>query len=421
MIALVDCNNFYASCERLFKPSLVGKPVVVLSNNDGCVIARSEEAKAIGIGMGAPIFMMEEFVKKNNVFVFSSNYTLYGNMSKRVLQTLNLFTSRIECYSIDEAFLDVPELNYKDLYAYGATIRNTIKKHIGLPVTIGIAPTKTLAKMANRYAKKNELDTGVFCLDTREKIDEVLAWTTIDDVWGIGAQHGRRLKWMGIKNAADFINKITPEWIRANMSVVEERMWNELRGIPSLEWEENSKAKKNICTARSFGKLLSEKKDVQEAVANYAALCASKLRKQQSCAGTMQVLLQTNIYRAQDKQYSRNISFQLPVATNATAEIITHALKGLDIIFRPGYHFKKAGVIVMDIVRDTQVQQSFFDPANRARDAKLMGALDTINGRFGKDLLRFAVQGYSRKWKLNQERLSPCYTTNIDQVLTINV
>lgn len=421
MIALVDCNNFYASCERVFNPSLESKPVVVLSNNDGCVIARSEEAKQIGIEMGAPAFMMEEMLIKNKVNVFSSNYTLYGDLSERVHKLLETFTPLIENYSIDEAFLDFSELKYKNLYDYGIQIRKKIKQCIGIPVTVGIAPTKTLAKMANRYAKKTQKKIGVYSLDTPEKIKEVLAWTEIADVWGIGGQHSRRLKWMGINTAADFIEKLNPDWVRKNMTVVGERMLNELKGIPSIQWEEIMKPKKGICTARSFGKLLSEKKDIEEALANYAANCAVKLRKQKSCTGTLHIFIQTNIHRTQDKQYSRSITLKMPVPTSSSIEIVRYAFKGLDIIYKPGYNYKKTGIIVTDIIPDTQVQSSFFDTVNREKDARVMKTLDSVNNRFGKDLVKLAAQGYTKKWKLRQERLSPCYTTNIDQVLTIKI
>lgn len=422
MIALVDCNNFYASCERLFNPKIATLPVVVLSNNDGCVIARSEEAKQVGIEMGAPAFMMEAMLEKNNVQVFSSNYTLYGNLSERVLKTLQTFTPRIECYSIDEAFLDLSELQLPSLFNYGQTIRHTIFQHVGIPVSIGIAPSKALAKMANRYAKKMLPGTGVYMLDTADKIRTVLEWTDIEDVWGIGGQHGRRLKWMGIKTAHDFVHKLNPEWVRHHMTVMGERLLNELKGIPCIEWEDTVKPKKGICTARSFSKLLSQKKDVQEAVANYAASCALKLRKQQSCAGSIQILLQTNVHRTQDQQYSRIITLQLPVATNSTKKIIAAALKGLDMIFQPGYNFKKAGVIVSAIVPEKQVQQSLFDDvAADKKDQQVTKMIDSVNQRFGKDLVRFAIQGYGKKWKLRQMHLSPCYTTDINQVLTIRI
>lgn len=421
MIALVDCNNFYASCERVFNPAIAHSPIVVLSNNDGCVIARSEEARAIGIEMGAPAFMMEDMLAKNKVQVFSSNYTLYGDLSERVQRTLQQYTPDIETYSIDEAFLDLTSFKHLDFTAYGKTIRERIKTDIGIPVSVGIAPSKTLAKMANKYAKKHCRDTGVYCLDTPEKIQAVLQWTKIEEVWGIGSQHSRRLGWMGIKTAAGFI-QLPVEWVKKNMSVTGERLLNELKGIPSIEWEDIIKPKKGICTARSFGKLLSEKKDIQEAIANYAAACARKLRLQNGCAATLQVLIQTNVHRTADKQYSRSVTLKLPMATSSSRKIISVALRGLEIIFREGYQFKKAGVIVMDIVPEEQVQQSLFEtPEENKKDAQVMKSLDNLNKRFGKDLVRFASQGYGKKWKLRQMRLSPCYSTNVQQLLTVKI
>ena len=419
MFALVDCNNFYASCERLFNPQLLHRPVVVLSNNDGCVIARSEQAKAIGIEMGAPAFMMRELIEKNNIAVFSSNYTLYGDLSDRVMQTLSTLVPTIEIYSIDEAFLDMTNLTGIDLSALGNEIRTTVMQLIGIPVSIGIAPTKTLAKMSNRFAKK--CGNGFHLLDTSEKIKELLEWTLIQDVWGIGVQHSRRLKWMGIKTAGDFINKVNADWVRTNMTVVGERLLNELKGIPSIEWTVQERPKKGICTARSFGKLLTEKKDIEEALANYAAASAAKLRKQNSCAGALSVMLQTNIHRTQDKQYARNLSIQLPVATNATNEIIKYAFQVFDIIYRPGYNYKKTGVMLTDIIPATEVQQSMFDKENRSRNTIVMQSLDAINKNLGKDLVRFATQGYSKQWKLKQEKLSPCYTTNFKEILLIKI
>lgn len=418
MIALVDCNNFYASCERLFSPSLKDKPVVVLSNNDGCVIARSNEAKAIGIEMGAPAFMMEEMLAENKVAVFSSNYTLYGDLSNRVMQTLREFAPRMEIYSIDEAFLDLSELKYQDLFQLGQTIREKVMNDIGLPVTIGIAPTKTLAKMANRYAKKERKSIGVYLAQTQWQINELLAFTQVADIWGIGGQHTKRLLQNRIFTAADLVN-LNEEWVRKNMTVMGQRLLNELKGIPCIKWEEAPPPKKGICTARSFGQLLSCKKDIAEALANYANTCATKLRKQNSCANLVHVFIQTNTHRTQDKQYFRSVSLQVPVATNSSAEIIPIALKGLDIIYRPGYNFKKVGVMLLDLVPEERIQMSIFENNNKKRDKAIMKAFDNVNNRFGKDLVRFAVQGYKRKWKLRQQRLSPCYTTNINQVLTI--
>jgi DNA polymerase V len=420
MIALVDCNNFYASCERVFKPSLNGHPVVVLSNNDGCVIARSEEAKTLGIEMGAPAFMIEHFLATNNVSVFSSNYTLYGDLSDRVMFTLSSFADKVELYSIDEAFLDLTSFTYTNLTGYARQIKETITRNIGIPVSIGIAPTKTLAKMANRYIKKVNKDFGVYCLDTPNKIKEVLEFTLVGDIWGIGPQHKKKLLSNNIKTAFD-LTKISADWMRKNMTVVGERLLNELKGISCIDWEELPPPKKAICTARSFGKLLSSKKDVGEAVANYAANCASKLRMQKSCTGLLHIFLQTNIHRKEDKQYFRSINVVLPEQTNSSNVLIEYAMKGFDIIYKEGFNFKKAGILVLDLIPENSFQHNLFESENKVRNIKIMKSLDGINKYFGKDLIKFATQGYQRNWKLRQEKLSPCYTTNINQVLTINI
>jgi DNA polymerase V len=382
------------------------------------VIPRSEEAKRLGIQMGTPAFMVEEFLQKNNVTVFSSNYTLYGSLSNRVMGTLQFFSPKIEVYSIDEAFVDLTDFIGIDLMQYGIKIKETVKQNIGIPVTIGIAPTKALAKLASRFAKKNKKEIGVHVLDTQDKIDEVLEWTEIGDVWGIGKQHKKRLLMMNVKTAAQFI-KVNHEWIKRYMTVVGERLFSELMGIPCIEWEDVPQPKQGICVARSFGQLLSSKQEIKEAAANYANSCAVKLRKQKSCATSIHVLLHTNEHRTQDNQYYRSITLQLSVPTNSSQEIIKYALKAIDMIYKPGYNFKKAGVMVLDLVPESQVQGSLFDNQNRSRDKKLMKALDSVNVSFGKDLVRFAVQGYGRKWKLRQERLSPCYTTNLNQVMQI--
>lgn len=420
MFALVDCNNFYCSCERVFEPQLNGKPLIVLSNNDGCAIARSEEAKALGIEMGTPAFMIKDLIEKHNVTVFSSNYTLYGDMSQRVLDVLSRFSPKMEVYSIDECFLDFSELAYTNVQLLVDKIRRTVIRWTGIPVTIGMAPTKTLAKLANRFAKKRKKDVGFHCLSSPELIDEALAVTAVGDIWGVGPQYAKLLRGHGLKTALDLV-KAPDEWIRKNMSVVGQRTLNELRGIPCIEWEDQPPPKKGICTARSFGQLLSDKASIREAVSNYAAMCARKLREQNSCARVMQVFLQTNVYRSQDKQFHHSISIQIPVPTNSTNEIIEFALKGFDAIFQEGYNFKKAGVMIVDLVPDKEVQSGMFDQVNRKRDNVLMKALDKVNATFGKDIVRFAAQGYGRKWKLRQERLSPRYTTNVNHILKIKI
>ncbi len=418
MIALVDCNNFYASCERVFKPSIKYLPVVVLSNNDGCVIARSNEAKELGIKMGAPIFQIEKFCEQHQVQIFSSNYTLYGSLSNRVMKTLANFTPNIEVYSIDEAFLDMANWLDKDLVQYSVQIKKTVQQHVGIPVSIGVAPTKTLAKMANRYAKKNNRVFGVHVVQTANEIEALLTQTAIGDVWGIGTQHRKKLLLNGVKTAADFV-QLSEEWVRKNLTVVGQRMLNELKGIPSIAWEELPPPKKVICTSRSFGELLTQKEDIAQAVANHANKCAVKLRKQKSCAGVVQVFIHTNNFRTQDKQYYPSITIQMPIATNSSSEIIGYALKGLNIIFKTGYNYKKAGVIVLDIVPETQVQYGLFDSVDRVKDKQLMVSYDKINALFGTDLVRFAAQGFSKRWRLKQEKLSPCYTTRLSDVYVI--
>ncbi len=420
MLALVDCNNFYASCERLFMPSLNRKPIVVLSNNDGCVVARSEEAKKLGIEMGALAFEMDDFFKKNDVAVFSSNYTLYGSLSNRVQKTLANFKGDIEIYSIDEAFFDTQWYHDNELFNLGVSIKSTIFQNVGIPVSVGIAPTKTLAKMANRYAKKENREIGVYILDTAKKIRDVLEYTQIGDVWGIGSAHEKRLLEKGIKTASDFIN-LPDDWVRKNMSVVGLRMLQELRGIPCIDLEIEPPAKKGICTARSFGKLLSNKQDLEEALANYTHSCAVKLRNQKSCTTLITVFIQTNSFRKTDKQYFNSISIPLTVATNASNELIKYANWGLNKIYRSGYNFKKVGIMLTNIVPESQIQAGMFDTINRERNNNLMKILDGCNKTLGKDLVRFARLGYNNNWRLKQQYLSHRYTTNINEVLTISI
>jgi DNA polymerase V len=420
MIALVDCNNFYASCERVFNPKLEGKPMVVLSNNDGCVIARSDEAKAVGIPMGAPTHLNRELFEKFDVNVFSSNYILYGSLSTRVMALLQTFTNSVEYYSIDEAFLNFDRFAYADLGALAASIKHTIKSSVGIPVSVGLAPTKTLAKMANRYAKKTNKQVGVHALDTPEDIEEVLRYTEVGDIWGIGPQYAKLLLRHGFRTAYE-LTQAPEDWVRSNMSVVGQRTLNELKGVPCIELDEVVSAKKNICVARGFGQLLRKKSEVQEALANYTGIVGEKLRKDARCTRRINVFLQTNVHRSQDKQYMRAVTMELPVATNGTAELLEYAMQALDILFVDGYNYHKCGCIALDLVPKDMVQYGMFDARNRERDSILMGALDKLNGYFGKNTVRFGRQGYGKRWKLRQEKLSPCYTTRISDILTITI
>ena len=418
MIALVDVNNFYASCERMFNPSLNGRPIVVLSNNDGCAIARSDEAKALGIVMGTPAFMIQETLKQHKVAVFSSNYTLYGSMSERVMTLLKSFAPKVEVYSIDKAFLDLSDLKFVDLFSLAVEIRETVMSHTGLPISIGIAPTKALAKMANRFAKKRKKEVGVHVAGDQRTIDELLAATAVEDVWGIGHQYQKLLLHQNIKTAADLV-KTPEEWVRKNMTVVVQRLVYELKGIRAIKWEDVSPPRKNICMGRSFGTLLTNLKDIQQAIASHASACSRKLRQDHTCATKVHVFIQTNPHRGEDQQYFTGITIPLTVATSTSHEIVKFALRALQMIYKPGYKYMKAGVMVLDIVADTTIQLGLFDTRDRQRDHKIMKALDQTNSAIGKDIVRYGTEGYGEKWKLKAARLSPRYTTRLDQVMKV--
>jgi DNA polymerase V len=420
MYALVDCNNFYVSCERLFNPKLEGRPVIVLSNNDGCAVSRSDEAKALGIEMATPAFLIKDLIQKNNVDVFSSNYTLYGDISDRVMKTLGSFVPRMEIYSIDEAFLDMHDMDYTDLLQLGMQIRTAVKQNVGIPVCVGIAPTKTLAKMANRYAKKFRKTIGIHWAANDRLIKEMLAVTEVGDIWGIGRQYALFLKRNGFNTALDLLTA-PEEWIRKNMTVVVQRLFNELKGIPTIAWEFKPPPKKNICTSKSFGNLQTKKEEIKEAVSNYAAACALKLRNQNSCCGSINVFLQTNLHRTQDKQYSRSITIDLETPTNFTGEIIKYALKGFDIIFKEGYNYLKCGVMALDIIPDDKVQSSLFDHCDRKKNKTIMQAMDKVNRSLGKEIVRLSVQGFEKRYRLKTEYLSSHFTTDINQVLKVKI
>ena len=418
MYALVDCNNFYVSCERVFNPSLNGKPVIVLSNNDGCAISRSDEAKALGIEMGAVPHLMNEKIAQHGVKMFSSNYTLYGDMSDRVMKTLAAFVPRIEIYSIDEAFLDMGNMPFTDLLQLGLKIRTTILKNTGLPVCVGIAPTKALAKMANRYAKKKNKEVGVHWAANRYLINEMLEYTEVGDVWGIGRQYALMLNRNGIKTAMQF-TQAPEDFVRSTMSVVGLRLHNELKGIPSIAWEFELPAKKNICTGRSFGSMITDKQLIKEAMSNYAATCALKLRNQQSAAQEVKVFVHTNPHRLQDQQYFRSVVIRFETATNSTADIIKYALKGFEIIFKEGIKYMKCGVELRGFVPEESVQLNLFSGTDNTKNKKALMALDKVNKAMGKDLVRFGIQGFQKSFKARAALLSPCYTTNIHHIIRI--
>ncbi len=418
MFALVDCNNFYASCERVFRPDLKGKPVVVLSNNDGCVIARSNEAKALGIPMGAPAFEYEKLFEQHQVQVFSANFELYGDMSNRVMNILSEFSPEIEIYSIDECFLRFDGFTNFNLQDYGQQMRHRVMKWTGIPISIGIAPTKSLAKVANRIAKKYPQETqGVYLIDNEKKRIKALQWLKVEDIWGIGKQHSLRLSSMGIKTAYDF-TQLDDTTVRKLMTIVGLRLKHDLQGNPVLELEEPS-IKKNIATTRSFESSYTEWEQLRERIATFAVLCAEKLRKQNSCCNALLVFLRTNKHRKDLPQYNPSINIKLPFPTNSNIELASFATQALKLIFKPGYAYKKAGVIVQDLSQADYSQGSLFEKRNE-RHIPLMQVIDKINNIYGQQKVRLATQD-KRIWKMKQAYRSPRYTTHLNEILTIQV
>ncbi len=419
MFGLVDCNNFYASCERLFRPDLREKPVVVLSNNDGCVIARSNEAKKLNIPMGAVAFKFKQMFKENNVHVFSSNYPLYGDMSERVMNILSQYTPDIEIYSIDEAFLQFNGYEkHFELRQHCLEMKQKVEQWTSIPISIGLAETKALSKIANRVAKKFPKQTkGVHIIDTEEKRVKALKWIEIGDVWGIGGRYARKLRSININTAYDF-TQLHPQWVKKNMTVVGLRLHRDLNGHKTLRLDEEVKEKKNIATTRSFAKDLENYDDVRERVSTFAVECAKKLRKQNSYCGYVIVFLSTNRHKSQDKQYSRSIVITLPYASNINHDLNTYAICGLSRIFKKGYKYKRAGVIVGNITPMRSKQLTFFDNQKENMQS-LMGAVDRINTRYHKDIIKMATQNPARTWVMRQERLSPNYTTRLTDILKV--
>lgn len=415
MIGIVDCNNFYCSCERVFNPGLNGKPVVVLSNNDGCVIARSEEAKALGITMGQPAFLSEQLFKKNGVHVFSSNYALYGDMSERVMRILSQFTSDIELYSIDEAFIDLKGILSLDETI--RTIRKTVIKYTGIPISIGVAPTKTLAKVANKLAKKLN---GICVLENEDEINFALANFDIEDIWGVGRQYKKFLQDHAIVTGLD-LKYENEEWVYKNMTVVGLRIQKELKGESCIDIENEAKLKKSISTTRSFGTLVEDVGFLREAVATYAHRLSQKLRKEKACARFLNVFIRTNPFMTTLPQVYLNKVLAFPVPTNDTQEIIHYALKGLSLIYKKGYKYNKAGVVATGIVPDSQIQSNLFDSQSRNLNRKLSSSLDKLNSIYGKGKVSFATEGIEKSWKLKCEKLSNRYTTRWEEILEIKL
>jgi DNA polymerase V len=419
MYALVDCNNFYVSCERLFQPHLMGKPIVILSNNDGCIISRSDEAKALGVPMGAPEFQVREMLRENNIQVFSSNYALYGDLSERVMEILRQFTPNVEVYSIDEAFLNFDGMTIPNYHDYGMQMRTRIRKWLSIPVCVGVAPTKALTKVANKIARKFPNQTkGVYVIDTEEKRIKALKWTKIEDVWGIGYRMKKKMATRQIKTAFDFIDPMHTAWIKSQMGVVGLRLISELEGKSVLGLEEVS-SKKTIAITRSFPKQLTDYDALRERVATFASVCAEKLRMQHSCCQTVMVMLcVADPVTSRPRTYS-NHAVTFSFATNSTLTIVDAAVKILKKIHaeNEGVLFKKAGVIVTQLSKETEKQFDLFDDEN-PKHLSLMKAMDAINQKIGNRKVRLGAQG-KQTWNMKQNLLSPKYTTRYDEILTI--
>lgn len=421
MYALVDCNNFYTSCERVFQPQYNGKPVVILSNNDGCVISRSNEAKDVGVPMGAPEFKIRELLKEKNVKVFSSNYPLYGDLSNRVMKILEGFTPNVEIYSIDEAFLNFDGIAVSDFHAYGIEMKTRVQKWVGIPVCIGFAPTKALSKVANRIAKKFQDRTqGIYVIDTEEKRIKALKWTKIEDVWGVGFRLRKKMMAHNVLTAYDFIKPQHEAWIRKEMGVVGMRLKYELEGKSVLDLEPICEQKKSIATTRSFPKQISEFDDLRERVATFASVCAEKLRKQKSCCQTIIVMLVIDKHKYESQKYYFNKAITLPFATNSTLTICNVATSMLKELHKgnEGIKFKKAGVIVTELIDEDKKQLQLFEEEN-PKHLAIMKAMDYLNAKIGDRKVKLGTQNLSLTWNMNQNHLSPRYTTRFSEILEI--
>lgn len=420
VFALVDVNNFYVSCERVFNPALENRPVVVLSNNDGCAIARSNEAKALDVKIGTPWFQMQALVRQHNIVALSSNYALYAEMSNRVVSILRGYSPNVEVYSIDESFLDLGGLEklWPSFTAMGQSIRQRMRQWIGLPVCVGIGPSKTLAKLANHIAKKNPSFHGVCDLASMDPAqrDALMAAIGVGEVWGVGGRMNAHLQTAGIRTVKD-LRDTPPAWLRSRFGVVMERTASELRGISCLALEEVAPPKKEIVSSRSFGQLMHDLQDLSEAVANHASSAGEKLRAQGSVCNAIQVFIQTNRFRERDPQYGGSIVIPLPNASSDTRLLVRAALFGLGQIYRRGYAYKKAGVMLMGI-NDARAAQGSLLREHGTGDGseRLMKAMDAINSRYGRNTVSVFSSSALKPWAMRREMMSPCYTTRWSDV-----
>ena len=421
--AIVDCNSFYAACERVFNPSLHDKPVVVLSNNDGCIVSRTDEAKALGIRMAGPYYEAKEILEKHQVNVFSSNYHLYGDMSRRVMETLRMLCPHVEVYSVDEAFVDLDEFPEEEMWGYGFDIRNTVEQWTGIPVSVGIAPTKTLAKIANHMAKKNKKETkGTVALLTARQVQHALENTPVQSVWGVGFRSAEKLRWFGIDTAWKLRN-MSEAWAHTNLGgVVGTRLIKELHGVPCINMKNPLEKKRMIATTRMFGKPVFELNDLKEAIATYTTRAAEKLRRQGCAARVINVFVVTNDY-AEDYNYhpkTKGTYTTLPVATSLTNDLIAHAIPLVEQLYKKGSRYLKAGVMLSGIIPDDSVQYNLFDPPAQNNLRSLMNTVDNVNFSMRDDVVKFASAGTKKNWKMRQEMRSPRHTTRWEELFKVH-
>ena len=418
-IALIDVNNFYVSCERVFNPKLKNKPVVVLSNNDGCAISRSNEAKALGVVMGAAWFKMQELVKQHGIIGLSSNYALYADMNNRVMTMLNDFSPNQEVYSIDECFLDLTGFN-RDLREYGQEMRSRILKWTGLPVCVGVGATKTLAKLANHIAKKQSQFDGVCNLNqlAEDEVNKVFSNIEVGEVWGVGRRLALKLKDLGISTVLD-LKQADPEYLRGQFSVVMAKTVSELNGIVCIELEEIAPPRKQILSSRSFGHTVRDFNSLAESITLYMSRAAEKLRKQNSFAGSVHVYIRTSPFKLDEPHYSNGMTIPMPSPSDDSRQLVKIALWALKRIYRPGFNYAKAGVMLSEIVPKGGVQNDLFSqPVTNLKSEALMSAMDAINRKMGRESIKLASEGFKRPWKMRQENKSPNFTTDWNDVLT---
>ena len=415
-IALIDCNSFYVSCERLFNPKIKNTPVVVLSNNDGCVISRSTEAKKIGIKMGEPYFKVKELVKKNNVQIFSSNYSLYGDLSRRVMKVLKGFSDKIEIYSIDEAFIDLSHIKDENIEDYGKKIRERVLKWTGIPTSVGISCTKTLSKVANHVAKKNK--TGVIFL--KENIDDVLKNFDISDIWGVGRQLSKLYIKNGINNAYKLKN-ISNSWVKKSTNVLGAKTVMELRGVPCINLETEETKRKSCCVSRSFGRKVESLNKLKESITTHCLNAAEKIRNDNQTTRSITIFIRTSPFDKNRKYYSNSLTIDLPVATNNSLELVKVAIEGLKKIYKYGYFYQKAGVILSKLSEAGEKNLNLLTPILENKSQTLMKAIDVTNAKYGRNVISVAQAGINNSWKMRREHSSKIDTASFDSLPKISI